>query len=312
MTPQKAVVQKVDSTVQKLLGGGPVLLAISGGLDSMVLLESAARSKCDVVVATFDHGTGEFARRATGLVAARCSALGLECVTGISRSKGTREHEWREARLRFLRETAQAGRRTIVTAHNRDDQVETVFMRILRNAGPRGMSGLFADSAILRPLLGFTRAELREYLQARRIDYVEDPSNTDRTHMRNRIRHDLLPAMRKVRPSIDADLLEIARKSADWREKMDALVENLSQESPKKGELRVERDRLRSFDASSLRVIWPALAARASVVMDRRGTHRAAEFTINGMTGGSIQLSGGVEIVMRRDHMLLRRWQLQK
>ena len=65
--------------------------------------------------------------------------------------------------------------------------------------------------------------------------------------------------------------------------------------------------RLKGYDAESLRVVWPALAARASVVMDRRGTHRAAEFTIRGATGGAIQLSGGVEIVMRRDHMLLRR-----
>ncbi|HMI45504.1 MAG TPA: hypothetical protein VK491_05000, partial [Gemmatimonadaceae bacterium] len=67
---------------------------------------------------------------------------------------------------------------------------------------------------------------------------------------------------------------------------------------------------LEGYDADSLRVLWPALAARASVVMDRRGTHRAAQFTISGATGGTIQLSGGIEILMRRDHMLLRRWRV--
>ena len=73
------------------------------------------------------------------------------------------------------------------------------------------------------------------------------------------------------------------------------------------GALRISRSSLKGYDADSLRVLWPALAARASVVMDRRGTHRAAQFTISGATGGTIQLSGGVEILMRRDHMLLRR-----
>jgi tRNA(Ile)-lysidine synthetase-like protein len=312
MTLPKAVVQTVDSAVRKALGRKPVLLAVSGGLDSMVLLESAARSRTDILVATFDHGTGDFASAAVNLVANRAFALGVPCVIGRIARKSTREHEWREARHSFLNEVAEREGRAIVTAHNRDDQVETVFMRILRNAGPRGMSGLFAESTLLRPLLEFSRAELALYVEALGIVHLEDPSNTAPIHMRNRVRNEILPAMRKVRPSIDADLLEIARKSADWRQKMDALAEMLATEHAKKGELRVERDRLRTYDATSLRVIWPALAARASVVMDRRGTHRAAEFTINGMTGGSIQLSGGVEIVMRRDHMLLRRWQLQK
>ena len=312
MTPPKAVVQKVDSTVRKVLGGGPVLLAVSGGLDSMVLLESAAGSKCDVLVATFDHGTGDFASAAVNLVARRAAALGFPCVIGRASGRFTREHEWRKARLDFLRETAAPDRRVIVTAHNRDDQIETVFMRILRNAGPRGMSGLFAESAVLRPLLSFSRSELAHYVTERGISYLDDPSNSAPIHMRNRVRHEILPALRVVRPSIDADLLEIARKSADWRQKMDVVAEVLAPEPLKRGELRVERDRLRTYDATSLRVIWPAIAARASVVMDRRGTQRAAEFTINGMTGGSIQLSGGVEIVMRRDHMLLRRWLQQK
>ncbi|HEV7838112.1 MAG TPA: hypothetical protein VGO75_08620, partial [Gemmatimonadaceae bacterium] len=82
----------------------------------------------------------------------------------------------------------------------------------------------------------------------------------------------------------------------------------IESEAEQQGGLRISRSSFQGYDADCLRVLWPALAARASVVMDRRGTHRAAEFTIKGATGGTIQLSGGVEIVMRRDHMLLRRW----
>ncbi len=312
MTPQSPVVQKVDSAVRNSLGMGRVVLAISGGLDSMVLLKSASRTDADIMVATFDHGTGVFAEKAARKVAARAAALGFPCVIGRAAKMPARESDWRTARLAFLRDVSRREGRVIASAHNRDDQVETVFMRILREAGPRGLSGLFADSDILRPLLDLSRSELGEYVNIETLEYIEDPTNADRAHMRNRVRHDLLPALRRVRPEIDSDLLAIARKSTNWRKEMDKLVEEFGTERPEKGELRVERDRLRTYDSSSLRVIWPALAARASVVMDRRGTHRAAEFTINGMTGGSIQLSGGIEILMRRDHLLLRRWQPQK
>ncbi|MBA3657447.1 MAG: tRNA lysidine(34) synthetase TilS [Gemmatimonadaceae bacterium] len=312
MTLQSPVVQKVDSAVRKVIGSGPAVLAISGGLDSMVLLESASRAAADITVATFDHGTGVFAEESVKLVARRASELGLACVIGRAARTPARESDWRSARMAFLKDVADRECRVIATAHNRDDQVETVFMRILREAGPRGLSGLFADSLILRPLLEFSRVELTDYVRTQALVFLEDPSNSNRAHMRNRVRHDLLPAIRQVQPDIDDQLLDIARKSTQWRREMDKLVEKLGADRPEKGELRVERDRLRKYDASSLRVIWPVLAARASVVMDRRGTHRAAEFTINGMTGGSIQLSGGVEILMRRDHLLLRRWQPQK
>jgi tRNA(Ile)-lysidine synthase len=312
MTSHFSVVRHVDSAVRKSVGSARAALAISGGLDSMVLLEAAARSGADILVATFDHGTGKFARDAVALVARRAAQLGAPCVIGRAETSGRRESEWRGARLSFLRDVAAAEDRVVVTAHNRDDQVETVFMRILREAGPRGLSGLFAESSFLRPLLAFTRADLKTYVASEGVKYAEDPSNVARSHMRNRIRHDLLPAMRTVHPRIDEELLDIAEKSAHWRESMEQLVEELGAERPGAGELRVARRTLQAYDANSLRIIWPALAARASVVMDRRGTHRAAEFTIKGMTGGSIQLSGGVEILMRRDHMLLRRWQPQK
>ena len=102
-------------------------------------------------------------------------------------------------------------------------------------------------------------------------------------------------------------LLKLARQSAEWRRALEDLVGNVEVETDYFGGLRISRSSLAGYDANSLRVLWPAIAARASVVMDRRGTHRAAEFTIRGATGGTIQLSGGIEILMRRDHLLLRR-----
>ena len=287
------------------------ILAVSGGLDSMVLLTAAtrlsARKRKKVTVATFDHGTGKAAGRAAALVARYSSQSGFLCVTGRASTVGTKEEEWRRGRWEFLRQVASTRAASIVTAHTLDDQIETVFMRILRQAGPRGLAGLYAESEIIRPFLSIGSPTLSAYAHRRRVPFVQDPSNRDRRHLRNRIRLDILPSIVKRNPAFPDELLAVARKSATWRRSLEDLAGNVETESEGDGALRINRSSLEGYDADSLRVLWPALAARASVVMDRRGTHRAAEFTISGATGGTIQLSGGVEILMRRDHMLLRR-----
>lgn len=288
------------------------VLAISGGLDSMVLLTAAAklpvRKRRNIMVATFDHGTGEAAGRAAALVARYSSRCGFLCVTGRASTVGTREEEWRRGRWEFLRQVASKRAADVVTAHTLDDQIETVFMRILREAGPRGLAGLYAESEIIRPFLDISRSKLVAYARTLRVPFVQDPSNADRRHLRNRIRLDILPTILRTNPDFPDELLSLAREAASWRRSLEDLAGSVETESERDGALRINRSSLAGYDADSLRVLWPALAARASVVMDRRGTHRAAQFTISGATGGTIQLSGGVEIVMRRDHMLLRRW----
>jgi tRNA(Ile)-lysidine synthase len=303
----------IEGALESALAGcAHVVLAVSGGIDSMVMLAAAsrlpARSRARLKVATFDHGTGKAAGRAAALVGRESARLGIPCVSGRAATVGTREEEWRRARWTFLERVAEKHAASVVTAHTLDDQVETVFMRILRDAGPRGLAGLYADSEVIRPFLDQRRTAIAGYAAAHRVKYLEDPTNSDRKHLRNRIRLDLLPSITRRNPGFPAELLALARASADWRRSLEDLAVSVDATPSVDGALRIDRSSLKGFDDASLRVLWPALAARASVVMDRRGTHRAAEFTIKGATGGTIQLSGGVEIVMRRDHMLLRRW----
>ena len=316
MTAARVEASQLESVVGSALADcAHAVLAVSGGLDSMVLLTAASRltprARRNILVATFDHGTGRAAGRAATLVARQAFRAGFLCVTGRASTIGTKEEEWRRGRWAFLRQVAEKRGSCVVTAHNLDDQVETVFMRILRDAGPRGLAGLYAESEIVRPFLNISRATLAEYARRNRVPFVQDPSNCDRRHLRNRIRLDILPSIVKRNPAFPDELLSLARKSAEWRRSLEDLAGTVESESEREGGLRINRSSLQGFDEDCLRVLWPALAARASVVMDRRGTHRAAEFTIKGATGGAIQLSGGVEIVMRRDHMLLRRWRSQ-
>lgn len=312
MTTTAVEASEVESAVYSALSNcAHAVLAVSGGLDSMVLLTAAsrlpARARRNMLVATFDHGTGKAAGKAAALVGRYAVRCGFLCVSGRASSVGSKEEEWRRSRWQFLGEVAERRDANVVTAHTRDDQIETVFIRILRDAGPRGLAGLYAESEIVRPFLDITRATLNTYAALHRVPFVQDPSNFDRKHLRNRIRHDILPSIVRRNPAFPEDLLRLARKSAEWRRSLEDIAGAVNVQADTGGGLRVSRSSLSGYDADCLRVLWPAIAARASVVMDRRGTHRAAEFTISGVTGGAIQLSGGVEILMRRDHMLLRR-----
>ncbi len=295
-------------------GDGPLVLAVSGGRDSMVLLDVFARHFPERVacVATFDHGSGEAATRAAALVENSARDLGLPVRRGVMEGGVAvrREAAWREARWSFLRAVAQGvggGGASVATAHTLDDQVETVFMRGLRGSGARGLAGLFAPSPVVRPLLGVTRSEVAAYAQAFGVEWVEDPSNASRAYLRNRVRLDLLPALERASPGFSAELLELARRAAGLRDELDEVLARSLRIRVADGAVEVARADLQGYDAAALAMLWPAVAARVDAVLDRRGTERITEFTIRGRSGARIQLSGGWEVVLHRERVVLRR-----
>lgn len=214
-----------DSSIEAAVGeafdaAGPLVLAVSGGRDSMCLLDAARRIAPGRVaaVATFDHGTGPWASEAAALVAKQASTHGLFCVAGRAPA-GTpaTEAAWRATRWRFLRDVAAQRGARVATAHTQDDQLETVVIRILRGAGARGLAGLSTDTDVVRPWLGVRRQAIQSYATRHEVAYVDDPTNQARTHLRNRVRLDLLPALRRVQPSLEGELLVFAAAAARWR-----------------------------------------------------------------------------------------------
>jgi len=286
-----------------------LVLAVSGGVDSMVLLDAASRVCPAQVacVATFDHGTGMWATAAADRVEACATALGFPLARARDSGARVSEAAMRDARWRFLRAVARNHRARVVTAHTRDDQVETVFLRALRGAGARGLAALFAPSDVVRPLLSLARSDVVHYARARRIAWVEDPSNASRRFLRNRVRWDLLPACQRVRPTFSDELLEIAARAATLRRELDVVVHSALRPHREGDSIVVARGLVAGYDAPMLRLIWPVLAAPLGITMDRRGTERAAQFTMQGRPGARIQLSAGFEIVRQRDRLLLRR-----
>ena len=289
---------------------GAAVLAVSGGIDSMCLLNAAASVResqgCELVVATFDHASGAHSSRAVGFVAARASRYRLPVVIGRADTRARNEAAWREARWEFLRSVCERVQGPVFTAHNRDDQLETVLMRALRGAGARGLAALRAPSLIHRPFLETTRATLRTYAGERGLDWIEDPTNRSLDHLRNRVRREILPALLHARPALETELLELAERAASWRSDLAAFVDSYIDHSVRRDNgarrsLSVRIGALRELSTDGLLVVWPELAARAGVTLDRRGTVRATDLTLAGATGARVQLSGGWELSRSRE-----------
>jgi len=301
--------RRIEAAVRQGAAGERAVLAVSGGRDSMALLHAAARAlPADaLLVATFDHATGPAASRAAALVASEASALGIPVVIGRAERNAGTEAGWREARHRFLDEVRLAFGGCIHTAHTRDDQVETVLMRILRGAGARGLAGLHAATTIARPLLGFTRDEVAAYARECGARWIDDPTNASTAFLRNRVRLHLLPALRRVSPGIGDDLAEASERAAEVRETVDAWLDANAGLRIGVGLASVTAAVLRDRGDEALALLWPAIAGRVGLAMDRRGTARASAFTREARVGASMPLSGGWRITRSRDRFELHR-----
>ncbi len=287
---------------------GPVVLAVSGGRDSMALLDAvlAVAPERVAAVATFDHGTGPAAREAVALVRRVCTQRGVELEHGGGVPVGTTEAAWRNARWEFLRAAAARHGAMIATAHTRDDHVETVLMRVLRGSGARGLAGLHAESAVMRPFLALDRGTVRAFAEGAGLAFVEDPSNESRRHLRNRIRLDLMPALKGAHPAIERELLALSERAAAVRSALDAVAREVSVVSGDE-RLAVAASEVAGYSRESLASLWPAMAARVGLTLDRRGTERVVAFTIKNGIGRRIQVSGGWELFRSRDRFELVR-----
>lgn len=283
---------------------GPLVLAVSGGRDSMALLHAVARWAPERIaaVATFDHATGNYATDACSLVAAQARRLGVTVVRERARTVGTSEAAWRDARWSFLRRVARGFRARVATAHTRDDQLETIVMRALRGSGARGLAALAAPSAVVRPWLGVSRAELARWVENEQLPYLEDPMNASLAFLRGRVRHQLLPALEAASPGFGADILAVGERAAAWRRDVEKWLDTNGVIVNGEGtRCSLPARLLEQTSAEGRAVIWPALCARAGVTLDAHGTRAAVRFTTSNRRGAHVTLAGGATIERRRD-----------
>ncbi|MFC7550298.1 tRNA lysidine(34) synthetase TilS [Plantactinospora sp. GCM10030261] len=229
----------VRSALSRLPGGGPVLVACSGGADSLALAATtafvAARAGRRAGLVTVDHGLqAGSAERAEALVRWAVSA-GLEPVEAIpvrvAGRPGGPEAAAREARYQALTAAARRHRAVaVLLGHTRDDQAETVLLALARGAGPRGMAGMpvrrdLDGVSLLRPLLGVTREQTRTACAVLGLVPWDDPHNTDPSYARSRVRADVLPALTAaLGPAVLDNLARTAELLAADAEALDELA----------------------------------------------------------------------------------------
>lgn len=263
--------------------GERLLVAVSGGVDSVVLLDVLARLQArlglSLHVAHVHHGLrGKAADRDAAFVVAEAARRGLPVsvcrLDPAERPRGESVEMWarsaRYACLEAMAARARAGR--IAVAHTRDDQAETVLLHLLRGTGPRGLAGIPpVRHHILRPLLAVPRAEVERYAALRRLAFRTDRSNASEAHLRNRVRRHLLPLLAaRYNPRIAESLAALA---ALLREDEAALAEQAASLLTRSVR---EAGPALCLPVGALRAAPPAVTRRvfqAAFRMARRGAH---------------------------------------
>lgn len=217
---------------------GSVLVAVSGGADSVALLHLlrgfAIGRRLRLTVAHLDHRLRRGATADYRFVRRLSRELDLPCISeradvaALRRRDESPEESARRVRRQFLLRAAEkSGSSSIATGHTLDDQAETVLMRLVRGAGATALTGMAArgPGAFVKPLLEIERADLRAYLGARQLEFREDPSNRDLRFDRNRVRRLVLPVLAEtLNPRAARHLVKAARAIRDDAVFLDALA----------------------------------------------------------------------------------------
>ncbi len=307
MAAAKAVNPRVDWPP-----AGRYALAVSGGADSMVLLDlfaaAAPARGYELVVAHFDHGLRADSAADAGFVAAAARRLGLpfeHAAAGLGRASEARARAARHAWLEQVR--TAAGATAILTAHHQDDLLETSLLNLARGSGRLGLApmsktrlGGLTAGAIARPLLAATRAQLRAYAAVHHVAWREDPTNAGLANPRNLLRHRLLAA---AGPSWRRRYLALVAELAALNTKIDQTLGDIiapARMSP--DTLQFDRDFVNSLSAPQLQelILAAARALHPGIQLDRRLVTQAAAFARTGRTGTHRPLRLNILLMLKK------------
>jgi len=219
-----------------LQDGDVILLALSGGIDSMVMADlfiksgfSCAVAHCNFQLRGIESNRDEefihkYARQHNlPYHSVRFDTEQYADEKGISIQMAARD-----LRYRFFEETMDNyGYQKVAIGHNSDDNAETMIINLVRGTGLRGLSGISVKSGrIIRPMIVFTRDEISDYCRTESLEFREDHSNSETKYIRNKIRHNVLPVLKEINPSILSTLASTGEFMSDYR----ILIENYSEE----------------------------------------------------------------------------------
>lgn len=334
ISPDAALLSRVARTIRRerlFRPGDTLIVALSGGADSTALLDLLARLpgyNLGLIAAHLNHrlrgaesdADEEFCRQTAARYSIPFEARRVDVADAAAQGRLNLEDAGRQARIAFF-DTVRAARgaAAVVLAHHGNDQAETVLMRLLRGSGMTGLSGMTYrnDRGYVRPLLDISRAEIEQYLRARRLEWREDSSNSDTAYLRNRLRHELLPLLETYNPAIrsrlaataaiiggdDALLEELTARAAagSCREAENTIVDSVT--------------RLRSLASPLRRRVLRHFIKQLAGTLDETGLRHIV--ALDGMIGSGrpnarLQLPHGILAVREYDRVVWMRSDHQK
>lgn len=207
---------------------GKYVVAVSGGVDSMALLDLLSKvPRLHLVVAHFDHGIRPDSQADEQLVAKAAKGYGLKFEAGQGRlGKDASEEAARTARYEFLEQVKDKhNAKSVITAHHQDDLIETALINILRGTGPQGLVALQSNPKILRPLLPYSKTQIYSYAKKQKISWHEDATNLNTDYLRNYVRTNLVP---KLSANQRAQILSNVNQIAKSKRAKDQLLRQLA------------------------------------------------------------------------------------
>lgn len=287
--------------------GSRLVAMLSGGRDSVCLLDLAVRLLGTEAVTALhvNYGLRDDSGADEAHCAALCERLGVRLEAERPRrpeGPGNLQAWARDRRYAAAARLAERQDASIATGHTADDQVETILYRLASSPSRRALLGMKpCDGRLVRPLIGFTRAQTTAYCEERRLEWRDDPSNDESAYARNRVRHGLARALAEVHPAAAQNVLRTAELLRDEAEVLDGLVaaELDGADGAPRGAIAL--DRLAELPSALRRLVVQTLADRAAGRPVPGAANHAEEVAALRRTGRAmLDLGGGVRAVAER------------
>lgn len=306
----------------------PLVLGVSGGADSLCLLDVLHRAGFNLIVAHFNHRLRPEAESEADWVRAQAQQRGLRVELGqgevlaLAKEQGMSvEEAAREARYSFLFSVAhQVHAHAVAVAHTASDQVETVLMHLIRGTGHKGLTGMpyrgflnqfSTTTPLVRPMLSIWREEVLAYCHERGLTWLEDPSNRDVRFTRNRLRNEVLPLLKQVNPRVEEAIWRLSTLLAEE----DDVFENAFQQAwnqcvleQSSKQIVLSRERVQTLSPALQREVlrWSLSLLRPALRdLDFDTVNRAMQFVQQPTQSRHIHLVAGLGLRLEGEHLIV-------
>ena len=288
------------NTLYTSISTGKYVLAVSGGVDSVVLLDILSKNKdLDLIVAHFDHGIRPDSIDDQLFVKNLAKKYGLKYEFDKGNlGKNASEAEAREARYNFLNTVKEKyATQAIITAHHQDDVIETSMINLIRGTGRQGLTSLKSNSEIIRPLLFVSKADLLKYAKDHNLVWNEDSTNTDKKYLRNKLRLDVVNKMTTQQRS---EWLQLLEKEDHINTKLDKELNQAVRRGLHKNQLVLNRHWFAMLPHAVAKEILISILKQAGAKDIDRKTVERLTIQLKTIPAGKTLQTSGIEILLTK------------